>query len=100
MKNLFEIVKKYGRKVNKYGLTVIIFVVITFFIGDSTVLDQISYNQQIKQLEKEIEYYNKEKESNLEKLNAIQSDENGLEKFAREQYNMTKSDEELFLIVE
>ncbi|GHT08208.1 hypothetical protein FACS189432_01030 [Bacteroidia bacterium] len=100
MKNLFEFVKNYGSKVNKYWLTVIIFTVITFFIGDSTVLDQLSYNRQINQLERDIEYYNNEKESNLEKLNAIQSDEEGLEKFAREQYNMTKADEELFIIVE
>jgi cell division protein FtsB len=100
MKNKIEIAKKYGRRVNKYWLTVITFVVITFFIGDSTILDQISYSKQINQLESEIEYYNKEKELNLEKMKAIQSNDEGLEKFAREQYHMTKADEELFLIVD
>jgi cell division protein FtsB len=100
MKNLIEIVKKYGSKVNKYWLTAIIFVFVTFIFGDSTILDQVSYSRQIDQLESEIEYYTEEKEGNLEKLKAIQSDNESLEKFAREQYNMTKADEELFLIVE
>lgn len=85
---------------NKYGVTVIVFVIVSFFIGDNTILDIVSYNRQISQLEKETESVSAEKERNLEKLNAIQSDNEGLEKFAREQYNMTLPDEELFLIVE
>jgi cell division protein FtsB len=100
MKNFIDIFKKYSSKVNKYWLTVVIFALITFVFGDSTVWDQISYKQQKNHLEKEIGFYIKEKENNLEKLKTIQSDNEGLEKFAREQYLMTKSDEELFIIVE
>jgi cell division protein FtsB len=74
--------------------------VVTFFLGDSTILDRISYNGQINKLAEEIEFYTSEKEKNLEKLNAIQSDVENLEKFAREQYLMTKQDEELFIISE
>ncbi|MDR3220229.1 MAG: septum formation initiator family protein [Dysgonamonadaceae bacterium] len=100
MGNVIDFIKKCGRKLNKYWLTVIIFVIVSFFIGDNTILDIISYNRQISQLEKEIESVSAERERNLEKLNAIQSDNEGLEKFAREQYNMTRPNEELFLIVE
>ncbi|MDR2621327.1 MAG: septum formation initiator family protein [Dysgonamonadaceae bacterium] len=100
MKNWIEILKKYRQKVNKYWITVIVFMFLTFFMGDSTILKRISYDRQIKQLESDIEYYNKEKEQNLEKLNAIKSSEESLEKFAREQYLMTKPDEELFIISE
>ncbi|MDR0506744.1 MAG: septum formation initiator family protein [Dysgonamonadaceae bacterium] len=100
MKNWVEIFEKYRHKMNKYWITVIIFAVLTFFVGDSTILRRISYNQQIKSLESEIEYYAKEKEKNLEKLNAIKSSEESLEKYAREQYLMTKPNEELFIITE
>lgn len=100
MRKLIDIINKYWGKVNKYWLTVIIFIVITFFLGDSTIMNRISYNRQIKELEKDIEFYTKEKESNLEKLNALKSDNESLEKFAREQYQMTQPDEELFIIVE
>jgi cell division protein FtsB len=100
MKNRLEIFEKYRKGVNKYWVTVVIFVVLTFFVGDSTIMRRISYNRQIKHLESEIEYYAKEKEKNLEKLNAIRSSEESLEKYAREQYLMTKPNEELFIISE
>jgi cell division protein FtsB len=97
MKNWIEM---YRHKLNKYWIAAIIFVILTFFVGDSTIWKRISYNRQIRVLESEIEYYTKEKEKNLEKLNAIKSSEESLEKYAREQYLMTKPDEELFIITE
>ncbi|GHT55063.1 hypothetical protein FACS189451_12290 [Bacteroidia bacterium] len=100
MKNWLEIFEKYRQKVNKYWVAVIIFTFLTFFVGDSTVFKQIAYDRQIRDLESQIEYYTKEKEKNLEKLNAIKSSEESLEKYAREQYLMTKPDEELFIISE
>jgi cell division protein FtsB len=100
MKNGIEIFEKYRHKMNKYWVTIIIFTFITFFVGDSTVLKRISYNRQIKDLKSKIDYYAKEKEKNLEKLNAIKSGGESLEQYAREQYLMTKPDEELFLISE
>ncbi|MDR0612425.1 MAG: septum formation initiator family protein [Dysgonamonadaceae bacterium] len=100
MKNWIETVEKYRQKLNKYGVAIIVFVILTFFTGDSTILKRISYSIQINRLESEIEYYTKEKEKKLEKLNAIKSSEESLEKYAREQYLMTKPDEELFIISE
>lgn len=100
MDNIINYIKKYAGKVNKYWLTVIIFLIVTLFIGDSTIMHRISYNRQINQLEKEIEYYTREKDKNLEKLKALESDNETLEQFAREEYYMTKSDEELFIIVD
>lgn len=95
-----EILKKYRQKVNKYWMAVIIFAFLTFFMGDSTILKRISYERQIKRLESEIKYYTGEKEKNMEKLNAIRSSKDSLERYAREQYLMTKPDEELFIISE
>jgi len=100
MKNWIEIFEKYRQKVNKYWIAVIIFVILMFFVGDSTILRRIAYDKQIRQLRSEIDYYTKEKEKNLEKLNAIKSSDESLEKYAREQYQMTKPDEELFIISE
>lgn len=100
MKNWIEILAKCRQKLNKYGVAVIVFAILTFFTGDSTILKRISYNMHIKSLKSEIEYYAKEKEKNLEKLNVIKNNEASLEKYAREQYLMTKPDEELFIISE
>jgi len=98
MKNWVEIFEKYRKKVNKYWIAIIIFAILTFFVGDSTIVKRISYDKQIKQLKSQIDYYTKEKEKNVEKLNAIKNSDESLEKYAREQYLMTKLNEEVFII--
>jgi Septum formation initiator len=100
MENFVNKTRELTSKVNKYWLTLIIFLVITFFIGDSTIMHRISYSRQIKQLEKEIEQVSKEKDLNQEKLEALQSDNETLERFAREELQMTRPNEELFIIID
>jgi cell division protein FtsB len=94
MKKIFRIYKK----VNKYWLATIFFVVVTFFMGDSTLSKRISYDREISRLKKEIEYYTKQKEETQQKLDALQSDNESLEKWAREQYQMVKCNEDLYII--
>jgi len=91
---------KYGRKVNKYQITIVIFLVVTFFIGDNSLWDGIRYESKIKSLQKDIELCKKENSDKFLQLNAMQGDRETLEKFAREQFQMTKPNEDLFLIVE
>ena len=100
MENLIQKVRAFLSGVNKYWLTVVIFLTLTFFIGDSTIMHRISYNQQINQLKKEIDRTSEEKDRNLEKLQKLQSDNETLERFAREEFQMTKPNEELFIIVD
>lgn len=87
------------RKVNKYILSVVIFFVITFVLGDSNIVKQIQYSRQIHNLENQIEFYRQQKAQNEEKLRALHSSDENLERFAREQYRMTKPNEDLFIIV-
>ncbi len=86
-------------KVNKYAVTLIIFFILTFCIGDSTLFKRYAYDQEINKLEKEIEHYKKLKDENAEKLKSLQNDSESLEKFAREQFQMIKPNEDLFIIV-
>ena len=98
MKPILSFLSKFFSKVNKYYLTAIIFVVVTFFIGDSTLLRRYEYDKQINELENEIDKYKKEVAGNRQKMEALKSDNESLERFAREQYLMTKPNEELFII--
>lgn len=100
MKRIYKILKYVKSKLNKYWVAFGIFVVLTFFLGDSTIYNRIMYDRQIIQLEKEISTYTKQKEENQQKLDALRSDNESLERLAREQYQMTKPNEELFLIKE
>jgi cell division protein FtsB len=88
------------KKLNKYWLAAIIAFIITFVIGDSTLDKRISYDREISHLKKEIENYSRLKEETKQKLEALQSDTESLEKLAREQYQMKKPDEDLYIIVD
>jgi len=100
MKKWINLFSKYKRKVNKYQITIVVFLIVTFFIGDNTLLDGIRYESKIKSLRNVIESCKKENDNKLRQLNALQGDKESLEKFAREQFLMTKPGEDLFLIVE
>ena len=100
MGNFFDYIQKLISKVNKYWLTIIIFLVVTFFVGDSTIMHRISYDQKISQLGNEIEQITKDKEDKLKKLESLQSDSETLERYAREEFQMTAPNEELFIIVD
>jgi len=100
MKKWLDFFNKHKHKVNKYQITIVIFLVVTFFIGDNTFLDGMRYDAKIKILQKEVESLKTENEKKLQQLNALQGDKESLEQFAREQFLMTKPNEDLFLIVE
>ena len=98
MKPILSFLSQFFSKINKYYLTGAIFLVFTFFIGDSTILHRFQYDRQINDLENEIAKYKKESEENKKKLELLRSDDESLERFARETYLMTKPGEELFVI--
>jgi len=100
MRKLIDLFNKYKRKVNKYQITIVVFLVITFFIGDNTLLDGIRYESKIKSLRSDIESCKKENDNKLNQLNALQGNKESLEKFAREQFLMAKPGEDLFIITE
>lgn len=89
-----------------FGLTiyqiVILFVLIAmlFFFSDSSILKRVKYDNEIKNLESQIEFYRNQTETDKEKLNELQSNTENLEKFARENYLMKKENEEVFIIEE
>lgn len=99
-KKIFSFAGKFkGISINKYYVAIFIFLIVTFCIGDSTLQKRYAYDQEINRLQKEIEYYNKLKEENSRKLESLKNDNESLEKYAREQFHMTKPDEDLFIII-
>ncbi len=73
-------------------------VVMLFFLSDSSVTKRIRYETQIRDLESQIEYYQKLTESDREKLHELRSNDEDLEKFARENYLMKKENEDVFIV--
>lgn len=86
---------KYLR--NSYLLIFIIFAVWMLFVDANSLFIHNDLNNEIDDLEQEKEYYKKEIEIDKKAIKKLSNDE-GLEKFAREQYYMKKDNEEIFVI--
>jgi cell division protein FtsB len=91
----WKIIRRYT---NKYQIVFAIFLIVILFIDEHNVFRRIGYHRKINDLKKEIRYYESEKEKNEEKLKELQSNDEDLEKFAREEYLMKKENEDIFMI--
>ena len=100
MNLLIKIYDQYLSKLNKYWLVIIVFLIITFTVGDSNLYRRHTYDEKIRQLENEIEEYRKEIEENRKKLEDLHTSQERLERFAREEYFMKKPDEDIFIIMD
>ena len=85
---------------NKYFLTILIFSVIVIFFGKHSLRSRWKTSRNIKNLNKEINFYKDEIECNKQKMNDMQSGDESLERFAREKYYLKKDNEDIFIIKE
>jgi cell division protein FtsB len=98
MQKLKDLYNKYLGHLNKYWVVGIVFVILTFTAGDSSLYKRYTYDEKIRSLENEIEHYRKEIEINSKKLKDLHTDKEGLERFAREEYLMKRENEDIFII--
>lgn len=85
---------------NKYVVTLVLFAVILTFCGPHSLTNRAQNRRQIRQLEQQIEQYESNIETNKRKINELESNQENLEKFAREQYLMKEDGEDIYLIEE
>jgi cell division protein DivIC len=85
---------------NKYILTSIAFIIIIVFIDSNNLIDRAKELRQLRQLEKDKQYYIERIEKDSKRLEQLKTNNKNLEKFAREQYLMKKENEDIFVIVE
>ncbi len=83
---------------NKYVLTIIIFILWMLLFDSSNWLNVLAEYRRIKNLEAEKQYYIEKIENDRNRLNELRTNNENLEKFAREQYLMKKPEEEIFVI--
>lgn len=82
---------------NIYILVLVIFVVWMIFFDSNSWFIHNELNTEISDLEAEKEYYKKNKEKDDKEFKKLSS-EDGLEKFAREEYYMKRENEDIFII--
>lgn len=81
-----------------YSVTIIVFVIYFFFISDHTIKTHHELNRKIDNLENKITY-TKNQIGNVYTFEQLHADSNLLEKYAREQLNMHREKEDVFIIV-
>ena len=84
---------------NKYLIAFFVFLVWIILFDSNNLIDRYHDLKNLKQLERDKEYYTNRIEEDRRKLNELRTDRDNLEKFAREQYYMKKDDEDLFKII-
>ncbi|MDR0796148.1 MAG: septum formation initiator family protein [Tannerella sp.] len=91
---------KYLSKLNKYGVVIVVFLIVTFTVGDSNLYKRYQYDEKIRGLEQEIKNYRREIEISRKKMEDLNSGKERLERFAREEYYMKKPEEDVFIVVD
>lgn len=82
---------------NKYVIILSIFIVWMVFFDENSMLNHREFNKEINKLKSEKKYYKTQIKQDKELINKLKNNEE-LEKFAREEYNMKKDNEEIYLI--
>lgn len=96
---------KVGKKLkliflNKYLIVFVSFTVFITFFDNHNLINRWQTHQKINHLENELLFYQEEIKATKQKKNELESSNQNLEKFAREQYLMKKENEDIFIIKE
>jgi len=76
----------------------LVIIAFAFFVSESNVFARVGYDNKIRELNGQIEYYRNQTEQDKQKLKELESDKDHIEKFARENYLMKKENEDVFIV--
>ena len=92
---------KYGKALrNKYILTAVIFIAWLLLFDQNNLSERRKSSREYNQLLEEKAYYLKKIDEDRKRINELKTNNDNLEKFAREQYLMKKDNEDIFVIVD
>jgi cell division protein DivIC len=89
-----------GRARNKYVIAGVLFIIWVAFFDQNNLIERRQNIKQLKQLEKDKVYFEQKIEEVTSRLKELKTNNENLEKFAREQYLMKKSNEDVFIIID
>lgn len=100
-----SVLNKTGKKIgsvlfSKYLIVFVVFAVFVTFFDDHNLIHRWQTYQKINRLENEMKFFHDEIRATKQKKNALQSSNENLERFAREQYYLKKENEDIFIIKE
>ena len=93
-----SILSRESKLKNKYVITIVAFLVWVCFLDENSIMSDFRYKSEIRQLQQKIEAYKADIAESIKKSNELRTNNENLEKFAREQYKMKKAKEDIFII--
>lgn len=85
---------------NKFVIASVLFLAWIIFFDENSIVSHMKNKQHLNDLTHQKEYYKNRIESDQQKLEDLSKGKEELEKFAREQYYMSKPDEDVFIVEE
>lgn len=85
---------------NKYFIASVLFLIWIVFFDENSFVSHAENRRRLNELNKQKEYYQERIKADKQKLEDLNAGEKQLEKYAREQYYMSKPDEDLFIVIE
>jgi cell division protein FtsB len=85
---------------NFYFVFTLFFVIWMVFIDSNDILTQYKLSSKLKELERQKEFYLEKKEKIKSDREELMSNNELLEKFARERYLMKRKNEDLYVVIE
>ena len=85
---------------NKYILTISVFAIWMLFFDQNNVADRMKMSKEIRELEDDREYYLEQIQKDSIRFHELTTDQDNLEKYAREQFFMKKKNEDVFVVIE
>lgn len=95
LKAIFLKIKPF---LNKYLITIVVFLAFIIFVDENNVIRRVHYERKIRELKQEIRHYRKLSEESESKLKKLHSSNAELERVAREDYLMKKPNEDVFIV--
>jgi cell division protein DivIC len=83
---------------NKYIIALLVFFVWILFFDQNNLVDRYISHRNIRQLERDKKYFRHRIMEDSIRLDELRTDNENLEKFAREQYLMKRENEDIFII--
>lgn len=96
--NVKNVLHRKNMKYLKYIIVAVVFMIWVGFLDVHNLKEQVNYQMKISELEGEREYYLKKIKEDSTRLSELNTDEDNLEKYAREKYYMKKQGEEIYLV--
>ncbi|HKL92086.1 MAG TPA: septum formation initiator family protein [Bacteroidales bacterium] len=98
MKSIQEFWKKIQPYLNKYVVTIGLFVIFILFVDENNIIRRIQLKREIRALKSEIRQYEALRDTSVQRLEDLKAGKSELERIAREDYLMKRPNEEVFII--